>query len=215
MSRIASIPDTAPTLPGLDAVCMETGLDQLPAGAAELLAKELRFVVCLMQHGQQKRAAIEAGYKETSADQIASELLRKPRVANFYRRCLESLGATAKAALARTEQRARLYHEKAIEYGQHKDDIDELLATGGKHATYKGSVGSVAQDFITKREHFARLEERYAKLALEQDKVLLTAAGKMGLELKVSGSIDANILVTPAVMASFTRLREEALHGNN
>lgn len=217
MSRITTIPEPTKQreLAGLAEVCAETGLDQLPSGASELLAKELKFVVCLMRHGQQKRAAIEAGYSETSADQIASELLRKPRVAGFYRRCLEGLGATAKAALARLEERARIYHAKAVECAQEKEGLDKLMVVGAKTATNKGEAGSVAPEYLTRRENLARLEERYAKLALDADRALLQAAGKMGLELKVSGGLDHTITVTPEILPALTRLREDMLHARN
>ena len=44
-------------------------------------ARQKRFVAAYVAHGVGRRAAIEAGYKESRADTTASELLRNPEVA--------------------------------------------------------------------------------------------------------------------------------------
>lgn len=173
---------TAPTraktgqdLPGLELVRAEFGLDELPAGAADLEPKELLFVQALLRTGSKRKSAIFAGYSELSASQMASELLGKPRVAGFYRRCLERFGADTKAAIARAEERARLFHWQALE------------ARDGTEA-----------------------QKENAKLALDHDKAILASNGKTKLEL----SGDGTGIVTPALMAALTKMREEDLkHG--
>lgn len=105
----------AQELPGMAEVRAEFGLEELPAGAAALSPKELLFVQALLRTGSKKKSALAAGYSERSAGQMASELLTKPHVVGFYRRCLERLGADTKAAVARTEERARMFHHAATE----------------------------------------------------------------------------------------------------
>ncbi|MEN9631944.1 MAG: Terminase small subunit [Verrucomicrobiota bacterium] len=158
---------------------METGLTQLPEGASELTAQELRFVLGMLRHGRQRKAAIEAGYSVTSAHQIASETIRKPRVAAFYRKCLEAFGADARAAIARTEQRARMLDAKA--------------------------VGLLDNDCATVSEEAAAA----VKLALDHDKVLISAgtAAKVELSGELKGG-GGGITITPELMAALTAARE-------
>lgn len=194
-----------PGLPGLEEMLrVETGMDTLPAGAGELQGGELAFVIALLRHGQQRRAAIEAGYSETSAGQIASELLKKPRVRRVYMACLDKLAGVAAAAVRRIEERGRIFHEKALQAAQEREDIEDklnelvLLGTTGKNATYE-----------TRREELRRLEREYAGQAMKCDEALLRAAGKFGMDVKVSGKIEGGaVMVTPEVLSVLTGLRE-------
>lgn len=130
MANPRSPHDATPELPGMDAVRAETGLAELPEGAGELTAKELLFVQHLLRTGKRKASAIAAGYSERTAAQMASEVMTKPRVANFYRRCLERLGADTRAIVARTEERARLWHHQAL--AAHESGDAEALETASK-----------------------------------------------------------------------------------
>jgi hypothetical protein len=187
---------TEPTqqdLPGFAELRADTGLEQLPSGAGELKAKELKFVAELLRDGCQRRAAIAAGYSEQSADQIASELLRRPRVAGFYRRSLERLGADTNAVIRRLEERARIFAAKAVEAAQEAVKAKAVVEKAGDALAAKPLDKGLQEIFelavgILRRHQ--NEEAHYSRLAGEADKTLLSAAGKLILGVNVSGKVD-------------------------
>jgi phage terminase small subunit len=180
-------------LPGFAELRADTGLTELPSGAGELKAKELKFVAELLRDGCQRRAAIAAGYSEQSADQIASELLRRPRVAGFYRRSLERLGADTNAAIRRLEERARIFAAKAIVAAQETEAAKAIVAAAGAKLAAKPQDKDLMETFEMRvgilRRH-QNEEAHYSRLAGEADKTLLSAAGKLSLGVNVSGRVD-------------------------
>jgi hypothetical protein len=185
----------ATLLPGFGDFFAQTGLGvgDLPNGAGSLKAKEIRFVLGVLQHGGQKRAAIEAGYSEGSADQIASELLRRPRVAAFYRQSLERLGADTKGSVRRLEERARMFHAKAslaaAKVDAAQSEYERVSLAAGADPDDKGLAAAAMVAARAVGEAKAD-EARYARIAGECDKVLLSAAGKLSVGVNVSGRVD-------------------------
>ena len=214
----ASANTSAPALPGMEALRIETGCEALPMGASELGAKELAFVLSLMRHGQQRRAAIEAGYSTTSADQIASELMRKPHVRRVLVGCYDRLGTTAVGAIRRLEERASTFHAKAMSAAQEREELavkmDELVLVTASDTSHKGDRGDLLRQYETRRALLERQEKEYSRMAKDADDSLLRAAGKFGAEIKVSGKLDGGIgIITPETIAALTAMREATPRG--
>lgn len=91
----------------------------LPEGVGALSAGELRFVTGILRHGNQGKAYMEAGFKATgeAAYVGASKLLRKAKVARFYRQCLGNASQDALKLMDRASERSIRFHESAMEAG--------------------------------------------------------------------------------------------------
>ena len=153
------------------------GFEELPSGVGELTAREVKFVCGVLEHGQMRRAAIDAGYSEESASAIASETLRKPKVSAFYRRCVDKLASQAELVLRRIYERSVIFHAKAMEAAQDKQDAEQWLL-----ASNRQELGKNAKDvkvFELKRDRAQRDERHYTALARAEDALLLNALGRL------------------------------------
>jgi len=167
-------------------------VDELPEGVSTLNPRELRLVLGVLRHGQMAKAAVEAGYSEGSAGQIASETLRKPKVFAFYRRCVEKLASNADRVIARTYERSVILHAKALEAMQTRADAEQWIIASEKHETTKGSESTSKKDvreYERIRDRAQRDEKHYVTLANQTDSLLASLLGKIpGLHL--SGDVN-------------------------
>lgn len=160
----------------------------MPEGLDGLTAKELRFVLGVLEHGQMAKAATDAGYSVQSAGSIASETLRRPKVFAFYRRCLEKVANKAELLTARVYERSVVFHAKALQAMQDLEDANEwLLAVCKDETSYKHGAKNV-KEYEMKRERAQRDQKHYATLANQTDALLGQLLGKIA-GLNVSGEI--------------------------
>ncbi|PAW75159.1 MAG: hypothetical protein B9S38_02415 [Verrucomicrobiia bacterium Tous-C4TDCM] len=153
------------------------GVGALPDGAGNLSQRELKFVLAVLEHGQMARAATEAGYSKDSAGAIASEVLRKPKVFAFYRRCLGQVASKAELIIARLYERSVILHARFMEAMQEAGDAQEWLL-----AVCKSENGKNAKDvkeYELRRERAQRDQKHYGTLANQTDGQLLAALGKI------------------------------------
>lgn len=190
-----------------------TGADDLPAGIGELGAKELKFVLGVLEHGQMARAATEAGYSADSAGSIASEVLRKPKVFAFYRRCLEKVASKAEVLTARVYERSVALHAKALQATQDVEDADQWLLLSFKEE--RGPKGKDVKEYELRRERALRDQKHYVTLANQTDALLGQLLGKIaGVhvsgEIKVKGE-GAVVTVPAAALPAMAQLRREVV----
>lgn len=159
--------------------------EQIPQGFGELTGREQKFVLNLLRHGQMARAAVEAGYSETSAGAIASETLRKPKVFAFYQRCLATVAANADAMTRRVAERSIVLHTKAMTAAQEVKDLDELILIAHRDET--GAKAKNVDEYESRREQAAKAEKHYTTLANQTDTLLASLLGK--LTLNVQGTV--------------------------
>lgn len=177
------------------------GVAEMPQGFSEITAREQRFVLELLRHGQMARAARDAGYSENSAGAIASETLRKPKVFAFYSKCLAQVASNADKLTQRVAQRSILYHDKAVAASQDIANLDALILTSRK----SGSKGFESQ-YETQREHAVRAEKHYSELSTKTDALLASLLGK--LNLNVHGVVTHNhVIVDDKFEASLVEKR--------
>jgi len=165
-----------------------SGVDEVPVGYADLTAREAKFVLGVLEHGQMARAARDAGYSEASAGAIATETLRKPKVWAFYRRCLEKVASKAEQLSARVYERSVMLHAKALEAGQQIADANEwILKVSRDEYGAKHGAKSI-KEFEQKRERAQRDEKHYITLANQTDALLGQLLGKIA-GVHVSGEV--------------------------
>ena len=163
------------------------GVEELPFGFSSLTKKERTFVLQMLEHGQMARAAIEAGYSEKSAGAIASETLRKPKVFEFYRKCVESVASKGELLTRRVYERSVILHAKAIEAAQTVADADAwLLNIKRDEESTKNS--KEVREYEQKRERAMRTEKLYVGLANSTDALLGQLIGKLQ-GLVISGEL--------------------------
>lgn len=180
------------------------GVAELPQGFGDITGREQRFVLALLRHGQMAKAAVEAGYSETSAGSIASETLRKPKVFAFYQRCLGALASNADKLTQRVAERSLVLHQKAMEAAQVVADLDELILVAEKQNT--GKAGTTTE-YETRREQAAKAEKHYTTLANQTDTLLASLLGK--LNLNVSGTVTHNhVIVNDKLAAELVAARK-------
>ena len=176
--------------------------EQIPQGFGELTGREQKFVLNLLRHGQMARAAVEAGYSETSAGAIASETLRKPKVFAFYQRCLATVAANADAMTRRVAERSIVLHTKAMTAAQEVKDLDKLILIAHRDET--GAKAKDVDEFETRREQAAKAEKHYTTLANQTDTLLASLLGK--LTLNVQGTVRTQL--APEELALMRELNE-------
>lgn len=167
-----------------------TGIKTLPDGVADLNRREMVFVQRLLEHGQHARAAIEAGYSEASAGPIAAELLRKPKVFAFYRRCTEKLANDAAQLVRTTFERYVIFHAKAMEAGQQVKDADTFLVSGFETTTGKSAKDKT--EYEQARARAQRDEKLYSGLARGEGMLLAALLGK--LKIKIEGDVKVSVV---------------------
>ena len=153
------------------------GIADLPEGVSTLTRREAKFVAAYLSHGQMRQAAIEAGYSEESAASIASETLKKPKVAAFYRRCIDQLAGEAQTVLRGTFQRYVIFHAKALEAAQTRQEADAWLVAGFNREN--GKNAKEVMQYELARERAMRDEKHYSGLARAEATLLLKATGKL------------------------------------
>lgn len=166
------------------------GIKSLPDGVAELNRREMLFIQRLLEHGQQRRAAIEAGYSEHSADSTASFLLRKPKVFAFYRRCTDKLANDAATVVRTTFERYVIFNAKAQSAAQERADADNWLAK-----EFQSETGKSAKDrtkFEEQRTRAQRDEKLYAIQARAEGMLLAALLGK--LKIKIEGDVKVSVV---------------------
>lgn len=204
-----------PELPGLADLRAETMLDELPAGAAELSGKELRFLLGITSGMTDIAAAIAAGYSEKSAPQIASELKRKPRLRNVYMPIVAKMGAEARRALARHEERGAKFHRLAMEALEQletlpSEELRRMVAIGAKDSGESGR----ADQYMTRSALLKQDAERFARLAKDADDSLLRAAGKFGLKVEMNAEVAVKGAVTVTQLPMLADIRRDLVrHG--
>jgi hypothetical protein len=167
-----------------------TGIRSLPEGVSDLNRREMIFVQRLLEHGQQRRAAIEAGYSENSADSTASFLLRKPKVFAFYRRCTDKLANDAGTVVRTTFERYVIFNAKAQSAAQERADADTWLAK-----EYQSETGKIAKErtkFEEQRSRAQRDEKLYSSLARGEGMLLAALLGK--LKVKIEGDVKVSVV---------------------
>lgn len=174
----------------IEAAFAASGIAELPEGVTSLTRREMMFVLGVLQHGQMAKAAVEAGYSQDSAQAIASETLRRPKVFAFYRRCVEQVAGKGEELVRRVYERSVIYHAKAITAGQAVADANEWLMT--EYRTEKGRNAKDRVAYELARDRAMREEKHYTKLANETDALLGALLGK--LKIKVEGSLKVNVV---------------------
>lgn len=199
------------TLGDIMAACDIGDTGALPHGASDLDVREMRFVSCLLVHGNQARAYQEAGY-EANGDAAAvgaSKLLRKPKVYRFFQQCLKQLANNADETLARVMERARILHSQATEAASVARECEEELTriqaeesgsgvavAAGTGAARLPSDGMKAHAEMawklratleTRREQAIRRQAKLMKLANDTDALLASLLGKLQLNVNVTG----------------------------
>lgn len=169
------------------------GIGEMPQGVGDLTTREIKFVRGVLEHGQMAHAAVEAGYSPDSAGSIASETLRKPKVQAFYRRCLDKVASQAELVVRRIYERSVIFHAKAMEAAQTRQDADAWILSYERHERSRG--GKEVKEFELKRDRAMREEKHYAQLARAEDALLLNALGR----LKVSPGAEPLNLVSEDV----------------
>ena len=183
------------------------GVAELPQGIADLTGKEQKFVLALLRHGQMARAAIEAGYSETSAGAIASETLRKPKVFAFYQRCLGLVAANADQLTRRVCERSLILHQKAMTAAQDVKDLDELILIA--HRDESGAKAKDVDEYETRREQAAKAEKHYTTLANQTDTLLASLLGKLQLNVNANVSGGLTLTLTPELQDRLVKARRE------
>ena len=184
-------------------------VEDLPEGVSSLNARELRFVLGVLQHGQMAKAAVEAGYSESSAGAIASETLRRAEVFAFYKRCLEMVANNAEQLTGRVYERSVIFHAKALEAVQTLKDAEAWLMRDATHEEGKGAKDRAA--FERKRDRAQRDEKHYAGLANQTDGLLASLLGKIA-GLNVTGQINHTHGVVPvpeSALAALANMRRD------
>ncbi|HBJ87140.1 MAG TPA: hypothetical protein DDZ88_25425 [Verrucomicrobiales bacterium] len=166
------------------------GIKELPQGVSELNRREMLFVQRLLEHGQQRRAAIEAGYSETSADSTASFLLRKPKVFAFYRRCTEGLANDAGTVVRTTFERYVVFNAKAQNAAQERADADTWLAK--EFSDEDGKNAKQRTKYEQLRARAQRDEKLYSGLARAEGTLLAALLGK--LKIKIEGELKFSVV---------------------
>lgn len=167
-----------------------TGIKTLPDGVADLNRREMVFVQRLLEHGQHARAAIEAGYSEASAGAIASELLRKPKVFAFYRRCVDKLANEISVVVRATFERHVIYHAKAMEASQAVKDADAFLVSGFEQTSGKSAKDRTEYELARTRAQ--RDEKTYSGMARAEATLLGALLGK--LKIKIEGDVKVSVV---------------------
>jgi phage terminase small subunit len=153
------------------------GITELPDGVSSLTRREMRFVAEYLQHGQMRQAAIAAGYSEESAGSIASETLRKPKVAAFYRKCIDQVAGESLNVLRTCFQRYVIFHAKTLEAAQTRQDADAWLVKGFNREL--GKNAKEVTEYELARERAMRDEKHFSALARAEATLLLRATGKL------------------------------------
>lgn len=153
------------------------GITEMPEGISALTRREAKFVTAYLAHGQMRQAAIEAGYSAESAGAIASETLRKPKVAAFYRRCIDQLAGEARTILRACFERHVIFHAKALEAAQTRQEADAWLIAGFNRENGKNAKETMQYELA--RERAMRDEKHYSGLARAEATLLLKATGKL------------------------------------
>lgn len=171
----------------------QSGVGELPEGAANLKRREFAFVTYLLSHGQMARAAREAGYAPDSAGAIASETLRKPKVFAFYQSCLAKVANNAEQLVMRTYERSVILHAKAMEAAQEVKDLDaELLLK--TQSTLEADAIKETATYESARERAVKAEKHYITLANQTDALLGALLGKLKLSTDDSGGLKGVVL---------------------
>lgn len=167
-----------------------TGIKTLPDGVSALSRREMIFVQRLLEHGQQARAAIEAGYSETSAHSTASFLLRKPKVFAFYRKCTDKLANDAATVVRTTFERYVIFNAKAQSAAQERADADAWLAK--EFTEEKGKNAKDRTKYEDVRTRAQREEKLYSSLARAEGMLLAALLGK--LKIKIEGDVRVSVI---------------------
>lgn len=178
------------SMPEIEQGFAATGIKALPDGVSELNRREMVFVMRLLEHGQHARAAVEAGYSEASAGAIASELLRKPKVFAFYRRCTDKLANDAAGIVRTTFERYVVFHAKAMEAAQQRRDADEFLVAGFDRTTGKNAKDRTEYELAHARAQ--RDEKIYSAQARAEGMLLAALLGK--LKVKIEGDVRVSVV---------------------
>lgn len=192
------------------------GVQELPVGFADLTAKEQKFVLGVLEHGQMARAAVEAGYSAESAGAIASETLRKPKVFAFYKRCVEKVATKADQVTARVYERSVILHAKALEAAQDIADADAwiLKLTRDEYSAAKGAKS--VKEYERTRERAQRDQKHYITLANQTDALLGQLIGKIA-GVHVSGTVThkhvqgTTVTVPEEALAGLAQLRRDVV----
>lgn len=178
------------TLPEIERSFAACGIKELPEGVAELTRREMVFVMRMLEHGQCARAAVEAGYSEQSAGQIASETLRKPKVFAFYRRCTEKVANDAAQIVRTTYERYVIFHAKVMEAAQTVKDAETFIVSGFKNENGKNAKDRI--EYEQKRDRAQRDEKLYASQARAEGTLLAALLGK--LKIKIEGELKFSVV---------------------
>ncbi|HWA07937.1 MAG TPA: terminase small subunit [Opitutaceae bacterium] len=178
------------SLPEIERAFAATGIKTLPDGVSDLNRREMVFVARLLEHGQHARAAIEAGYSETSAGPIASELLRKPKVFAFYRRCLDKVASDAAVVVRSTFERYVILNAKFLEAAQQVKDADAFLVSGFQSTN--GKAAKDRTDYEQARARAQRDEKHYSTLARGEGMLLAALLGK--LKVQIAGDVHVSVI---------------------
>lgn len=180
--------------------------DELPQGVSDLTPRELKFVLGVLEHGQMAKAATDAGYSADSAGSIASETLRKPKVFQFYRRCLDRVANKAELMIARAYERSVVLHAQAIEAAQKVRDANEWLLNVQRQESGKNFKD--VKEYELARDRAQRDQKHFVTLANQTDALLGTLLGKIqGVhvsgEVKHSHNVSGSITTVPAEALPF------------
>lgn len=217
MTQPAAVSPLQLSLPEIERAFAATGIKALPEGVSELKHREMIFVQRLLEHGQHARAATEAGYSEASAGPTASELLRRPKVFAFYRRCMDKLANEAGNIVRSTFERYVIFHAKAMEAAQVGKDADAWLASGFK--TEQGRNGKDRTEYELARTRAQRDEKMYSGLARAEGMLLAALLGK--LKIKIEGDVKVSVVTDEdrahlmSLEAAGVPVRMTALGGRN
>lgn len=206
------------TLSPIEEAFVVRGVAEVPEGAAHLTKKEMSFVLAMLEHGQMRRAAIDAGYSEESAASIASETLKKPKVFAFYRKCIDAVASKGEQLTARVYERSVILHAQALKAAQDLTDAEAglwLLATES-HETGKNAKDK--RTYELQRERAQRDQKHYLTLANQTDALLGTLLGKIAgvhvmgeVNHKHTGAITANIAVPESALPALAQMHREVV----
>ncbi|EIQ00734.1 phage terminase, small subunit [Opitutaceae bacterium TAV1] len=210
-------PDNQLKLSAIEQAFAASGIDGIPQGASDLTKREMTFVIRVLEHGQMRQAAIEAGYSEDSAGQIASETLRKPKVFAFYRRCLDKVVTNAERMTARVYERSVVLHAQALEAAQKLANANEWLLASERHESGKNAKN--VREFELARERAQRDQKHFVTLANQTDSLLGSLLGKIA-GVHVSGEVKhthagtvgvAPVTVPEAALPALAQVRRDVL----
>ena len=198
MTQAATQPEQLPLF-------AEIGVAELPAGMADLTAKETRFVLAYLRTGLASTAAREAGYSDPEAD--AAKIRRRPAVARILNASATSAAGNAGALAKRIWERSQAFHD---ELQQIRPKIAAMRALG--LPTPCSDEDKCRTEYITRLAFLEQRERFLVEAATKQDQLLATLHSK--IELNISGTVDhahTHVVLTGQKMAELVAARREAL----